>query len=178
MNLAVLARAILALFRGRTGIPAPLTQEEKNEQAWIVVVSACEGTNYPDGYTYLFGSSPKNDLRFKGFDTHPNIKRPYTDLSGKTFFSTAAGRFQIIFSTYKLHGGGRFDPPAQDAMCLSITRKAGALEDVRAGRLRDAVRKCGTQWASLPSSNYAQPKRGWMFVEKTFADAGGVQTDL
>lgn len=153
------------------GPPPSIAQQR---QAWLDAIAYAEGTAAPDGYRYLFGSSATNNLRFDSFATHPRIARSYTDLSGRSIITTAAGRYQINYPTFTEFGGGSFTPAAQDAMALAITQRCGALPDVDAGRLQAALDKCGGRWASLPTSGAPQPHRTYAQVEAAFKRAGGV----
>lgn len=149
-----------------------------NEQAYLDMVAACEGTAGDYGYRALFGYTPSNNRVFdNGYATHPNIRVPYTDLSGNPIYSTAAGRYQIIFSTFKdlqaKLGTVDFSPTTQDAMALRLIADAGAGDDVRAGNLQAAIDKTSGIWASLPASHYAQPKRTYDFAELAYTNAGG-----
>jgi len=73
--------------------------------------------------------------------------------------STAAGAYQIIRPTWvRLRdrlGLRDFGPAAQDAAAVELIRSRGALIDVQAGRVADAIHKCRQEWASLPG-NYAK----------------------
>lgn len=149
-----------------------------NVSAFRDSIAACEGTDSPDGYRALFGYRPGNGRLFdNGFATHPNIKYPFTQTDGATNYSTAAGRYQIIFPTFKRLSAklGRYDfsPATQDAMASELISEAGAMADVKEGRLQDAIDKCSPVWASLPSSKYPQPKVSFMFATEAYINAGG-----
>jgi len=80
--------------------------------------------------------------------------------------STAAGAYQIIKPTWlKMQADlslPDFGPQSQDAAAVELIRRRAALEDVKAGRITDAINKCRNEWASLPG-NYA--KQGQRSVE-------------
>ena len=73
--------------------------------------------------------------------------------------STAAGAYQIIRPTWSKIKAALslpdFGPASQDAAAVELVRRRGALEDVKAGRIADAIGKCRNEWASLPG-NYAR----------------------
>jgi muramidase (phage lysozyme) len=86
----------------------------KNTQAYLITIRHSEGTDAPDGYNYIFGSSPSNTRRFTSFSEHPDIKVPF----GKDNFSTAAGAYQILFKTWESirikYALPDFSPASQD----------------------------------------------------------------
>lgn len=152
-----------------------------NRRAILDMIAKCEGTDGPDGYRALFGYHPtlRPDRVFdNGFACHPNIKFPFTQTDGTQNYSTAAGRYQFIFRTWtqdaEAVGAPNFSPAWQDEVALYEIEKHGALDDVDAGRLQDAIDKISGIWASLPSSTYPQPKRNYSFALAAFRNAGGV----
>ena len=91
--------------------------------------------------------------------------------------STAAGRHQLILPTWlrakralKLWN---FQPESQDAAALWLVGTCRALEDVNAGRIADAVRKCKSEWASLPGAGVGQPERKLQDLLAAYQRAGG-----
>ena len=151
---------------------------ETNRQAFLDVIAACEGTAGDDGYRALFGYTPTNRRLFdNGYATHPNIKFPFVQTDGVMNYSTAAGRYQEVFPTFKRLstklGTVDFTPATQDRHALELIAENGALDDIDAGRLQAAIDKCGGTWASLPSSHYPQPRRTYEFASSAFTLAGG-----
>lgn len=57
---------------------------------------------------------------------------------------------------------------------MFLIRRRGALADVMAGRLQEAVAKCCREWASLPGSPYHQPTRTLRQAIDTYRRFGGV----
>jgi muramidase (phage lysozyme) len=150
-----------------------------NLQAFLDCVAKCEGTDSPDGYRALFGYTPGNGKIFdNGYIDHPNIKSPFVQTDGKLNYSTAAGRYQIINPTWrelkKKLGLLMFTPADQDAAAIELIRSCGALEDIERGDLQAAIDKTSRIWASLPASDYPQPKRTLAFAKAAFTDAGGM----
>jgi len=141
-------------------------------QAFLDMISACEGTAGPDGYRTLFGGK-----LFDGYVTHPNIRTPFTQTDGTVNYSTAAGRYQITYPTFlrlsKKLGTVDFTPETQDRMAIELITEDGGLGYVDSGNLQAAIDKCGGTWASLPSSHYPQPKRTYAFASEAYTDAGG-----
>jgi muramidase (phage lysozyme) len=147
-------------------------------QAFLDAIAACEGTATDDGYRALFGYRPGNGKTFdNGYARHPNVRTSFEQTDGSVNFSTAAGRYQIIYPTYvrlsKLLGTVDFSPQTQDAMACQLIKEDGATADVEAGNLQAAVDKCSGTWASLPASHYPQPKRTYQFALAAFQGAGG-----
>jgi len=149
-----------------------------NLDAFLDMISRCEGTTGDYGYRALFGYTPTNGKIFdNGYIDHPNIKSPFVQTDGQLNYSTAAGRYQIINPTWrelkKKLGLLMFTPADQDAAAIELIRSTGALPDIEAGNLQAAIEKCGGLWASLPSSLYPQPRRTLQFAQAAFTDAGG-----
>ena len=91
--------------------------------------------------------------------------------------STAAGAYQIIKPTWvnvrAALGLGDFGPASQDAAAVELIRRRGALEDVKAGRIMDAITKCRNEWASLPGNYAKQGQRSAATLVAWYQQAGG-----
>lgn len=146
---------------------------EANVQAFLATIRHAEGTARAgvDGYRMLFGGELVATLA-----DHPRqrITRP---LGGRFITSTAAGAYQFLEGTWDEVAGKLglpdFSPVYQDVAAVARIRYRGALEDVRAGRFDEAVRKCAKEWASLPGSPYGQPTKTFDQVRQVYAAAGG-----
>ena len=125
--------------------------DDLNVRAFLAAICLGEGTKGPDGYRTLYGGG-----KFDSFADHP---RQYITAGGYT--STAAGKYQILLKTWlglvKQYGFDDFSPTNQDLACIALIHGRGALNDIRAGRIEEAVQKCNKEWASLPGSPYGQP---------------------
>lgn len=151
-------------------------QGDRNARAFLDMIAAAEGTagQPDDGYRTLFGYGT-----FDSYSDHPRVRVPF----GSTY-STAAGRYQILARTWdglvsKLGRGALpdFGPDSQDRAALELIRERGALNDVRAGRVREAVFKVAKVWASLPGAGYAgQGMRSDDFIIAAYRNAGGTLT--
>lgn len=142
-----------------------------NLRAFLYLIRWCEGTAGEDGYRTLFGGE-----LFDGFAAHPN--RAVTKIvGGRPITSTAAGAYQFLFKTWeecrKALNLPDFSPDSQDKAAVYLIKRRGALEDVEAGRLKDAIRKCALEWASLPGSPYGQPTKWYDECERVYLKAGG-----
>lgn len=136
---------------------------DPNVRSMLDMISSNEGTT-SHGYHTLVGGS-----RFDSLADHPRITKRLK-IRGESVPTSAAGRYQIIKGTWD--GAVRalrkegvviddFSPRSQDIVATYLMKQRGALGDVLKGEWRQAIGKLGTEWASLPSSNYNQPKVGW-----------------
>ena len=142
-----------------------------------------EGTTAPDGYLYLFGSRPTNTRRFTDTSKHPNIREPF----GNNNFSTAAGKYQILYETdqelsSQLVGMGMdhataysFTEPIQDLKCVLMFSNKDCCELIKTGHFLECIPKLATIWASLPYSKYGQPTETMTDEKKFYEQAGGTE---
>lgn len=135
-----------------------------NARKMLDLISSSEGTSQ-NGYNTAFGGGYIHDL-----SAHPNTRSTFTQTDGKTNTTTAAGRYQFLNSTWqglqKQYGFKGFSPQEQDLGALALLSQNGALPYVLKGDFNTAIQKSGGTWASLPSSQYAQHKKSWDFVNK------------
>jgi muramidase (phage lysozyme) len=144
---------------------------QANTAAFLDMLSYSEGTT-KNGYNTLFGGGT-----FDSLADHPRRLFSFTNQAGQTLKTTAAGRYQFLARTWdslqaKLNLPD-FGPASQDAAALELVRQRGALADVRAGRVADAIAKCAPIWASLPGAGYAQPERKLSQLVIAYQAAGG-----
>jgi muramidase (phage lysozyme) len=148
----------------------------QNVLAFLDMLAVSEGTagRGDDGYNILVGGTT-----FAGYSAHPR-KRVW--LSRYHLFSTAAGRYQFLWRTWralaKNLGLPDFSPESQDRGAIELIRERGALADVVAGRLDDALAKCAPVWASLPGAGYGQREQTVARLTQAFVDAGGQPADV
>lgn len=143
-------------------------------KAFLDAIAVGEGTDNGrqktanHGYDVIVGGS-----LFTDYSDHP---RKLVTLNPK-LKSTAAGRYQLLsryFDSYKKSLGlPDFSPDSQDQIALQQIAERGALADVDAGRIKDAVKKCRTIWASMPGSPYGQRTETMDDFIKFFTAAGG-----
>lgn len=133
-----------------------------NVRKMLDVIANAEGVKH--GYNTIFGNERSNDLK-----AHPNVKKEFTQTDGKKNSTTAAGRYQFLKGTWdkvsKKYGLTDFSPKNQDLAAVALILGRGALGDVMKGDFTKAVGKLGGEWASLPSSPYAQPKKSWKDIQ-------------
>ena len=133
------------------------TSQNPNVRRMLDAIASAEGTD-KYGYNTMFGGTKFDDL-----SAHPNQLIPFTQTDGKENLSSAAGRYQFINPTWsevsKKLDLKDFGPESQDAAAVYLIERAGALEDLMSGDFKAATDKLGGTWASLPSSDYPQPKK-------------------
>ncbi|MDQ1292051.1 MAG: hypothetical protein QG615_1861 [Nitrospirota bacterium] len=125
---------------------------DANVQAFLRMTRFCEGTADDDGYRRLVGGG-----EFESFADHPRKLIPIARYGIK---SSAAGAFQFLEKTWDemaaLYKLPDFSPESQDLAAIGLIHRRGALEDVLAGRIESAIKKCNKEWASFHGSPYGQ----------------------
>lgn len=145
---------------------------ELNLKAFLDMIAVSEGTKGKgeDGYNVVVGGT-----FFHDYADHPRIVVNLPKLGIK---STAAGRYQILaryFDAYKkqLNLSG-FWPDDQDKIAIQMIKECKALEDIKAGRIEDAITKCRSRWASLPGAGYGQHENKIADLRVAYQNAGGM----
>ncbi|HEN3610108.1 TPA: glycoside hydrolase family 104 protein [Yersinia enterocolitica] len=140
--------------------------DDPNVRQYLDVLSKAEGTaSYANsGYNTMFGGD-----QFYDNSDHPRQLKDFTQTDGTKNKTSAAGRYQFTSSSWddaaKALNLTDFSPRSQDLAALFLIQRAGQLENVTNGNFADATSGLGEVWASLPSSNYAQPKRSWEEIQ-------------
>lgn len=137
-------------------------------RAFLDTIGFTEGAKYNS----LFGDTPNGHKTFADFSEHPNVRVPF----GKDDFSTAAGRYQILFRTWESikvkYDLPDFGEESQDIACVELISQRDCLQKLMDGNFYFAVDRCNTIWASLPGSLYGQPVKT-MEETRTFYEASG-----
>lgn len=142
-----------------------------NRMAFLTAIAVSEGTEDRGdrGYNVIVGY----DL-FSDYSKHPN-KKVWIERIGR--FSTAAGRYQILYRYWKVYKSQLhlpdFGPDSQDLIALQLIRECHALDDVDAGRFAVAIDKCKSRWASLPGAGYKQKENNIGLLISAYLGAGG-----
>lgn len=132
----------------RSMTPIALQGIDDNLRKMLMLITFTEGTDHQKTpYNELFGYD-----NFTSFDTHPNIL-----VNKNNYKSTAAGRYQILFRTYKQLGAGLFTPERQDWMCTELLKWNHSTQFVLNANWASAIKSNNRTWASLPGSPYGQP---------------------
>lgn len=150
-----------------------MASSDKNVQAFLRMIRHAEGTSGDNGYRTLFGGK-----LFTDYSKHPNVKVPFLDKrSGKTNYSTAAGAYQFLNSTWRLLALklnlNDFSPKNQDLAAIELIREKKALQDVIDGNFETAVNKISKVWASMPGAGYKQPEKKLTELKKIYLQHGG-----
>ena len=151
----------------------------KNVLAFLDMLAWSEGTRTSrytkdDGYDVVVGgiNSPNT---FSSYAGHPNI---LVKVNTQGLQSTAAGRYQLLFRWWKPYRDllqlRDFSPESQDRVAIQQIRERKALDDIKAGRVRDAIAKCANIWASLPGAGYGQREHRLEDLVQQYRAAGGV----
>lgn len=156
----------------------------ENVQAFLRLIRAGESSQGDDAYWWLFGSTHSKAILAESLKDHPRVKtyEKYDGQfikNGKLDYTTAAGAYQITASTWdtviqpalKLED---FSPTSQDIAAVFLIQKHGALDDVIAGRVKEACAKLTKEWASMPGASYGdQPTQKLEQALATFKEYGG-----
>jgi len=132
------------------------------------------------GYRVIVGSTPMRPILCTRYTQHPRVevRTPFG-------WSDAAGRYQIMAATpdrirtdtwdWASHAAGvsDFSPESQDRVCIELIAHRGALDDVKTGRIADALAKCRQEWASLPGAGYGQRENDRERLVAIYQAAGG-----
>ena len=145
----------------------------KNIPAFLDMLAFAEGTSTSrytkdSGYDVVVGgvNSPRV---FTDYSKHPGIlvtvreavTSPVTGaVTKEALKSTAAGRYQTLKRYAEAYTAmlklPDFGPLSQDLIAIRQIREKGALDDIEAGRIVEAINKVAGLWASLPGNNYGQ----------------------
>lgn len=143
-----------------------------NVRVMLDLIARAEGNT---DYNTLVGGG-----KFKDFSSHPN-KTVYLrsrDKAGnvKIIPSDAAGRYQIMGFNWQPYakrlGLKDFSPASQDKIAIQMLIDRGAMNAILNGDFKNAVKKTGSQWVSLPSTEIKQgygPK-SWKWVNNNIAE--------
>lgn len=144
-----------------------------NLTALQAVLGYSEGTDRiphsDNGYRALVGGGV-----FDSYADHPNQR---IFLPRYNVYSTAAGRYQFLVSTWdelkhklKLPD---FSPESQDAAMAEKVKQRGAYDDLMAGHFETAIGKLAKEWASLPGAGYGQREVAMHLLTQVYLAHGG-----
>ncbi|TLX65055.1 lysozyme [Stutzerimonas nosocomialis] len=147
-----------------------------NVLAFLDLIAWSEGTDD--------GRQPTNDHGYDVvvggalFDSYRDHPRRSVWLPKLGIHSTAAGRYQILaryWDAYRvsLNLTGGFTPVNQDRIALQLIRECRAVDDIKAGRIAEAIHKCRSRWASLPGAGYGQHEHKVGPLLAAYSRAGG-----
>lgn len=139
-------------------------------RAILGVIRDAEGASrYADPYRVAEGG--KSTL--SQLDTPEFRMWGFTDKTGKSDKSSAAGAYQFLRGTWQdlqsRYGFKDFHPRTQDLAALALMKDAGAFPYIQRGDYMGAINKVRNIWASLPGAGYNQQERGRDFLERSLA---------
>jgi muramidase (phage lysozyme) len=127
--------------------PEQVLAKEPRVRALMDVVAFAEGADYN---TMVRG---KGSFRITDFTRHPNV---LVEVNAR-LKSTAAGRYQFLFSTWTELRMSDFTPSSQDLAAVKLFKRRKMLKPLLNGDIATAIRNGNKEWASLPGSPYGQP---------------------
>ncbi|GAB5336241.1 glycoside hydrolase family 24 protein [Pseudomonas fluorescens] len=156
----------------------------RNVAAFLDMLAWSElGSDYlkrsDDGYNVIVtGIDGKLEL-FTDYANHPFAGgRKSKAINSKGLTSNASGRYQQMLKDWPHYKAllklPDFSPISQDLLALQHIREGRALDDVKAGRIAQAVSKCRNIWASLPGAGYNQREHRIEDLLAQYVAAGGV----
>jgi len=137
-------------------------------EAMLYAIRTAEVGRVPDSERYFYAYGYR---RFNGTTDHPVITGEVQAMrlpdrmciaAGRQpgCVSSAAGAYQFIRGTWEeLKKAARlpdFSPASQDAAARLLLKRIGVTRMLENGDIEGAIRKAGTQWASLPGSTAQQ----------------------
>jgi len=128
-----------------------------NLQAFMRVIRDGESG---DNYYRLVGPYAE----FEDDSAHPKISENWPGIrrpDGR--LTTAAGAYQITFTTYQSLGGGAFDPDSQDLMAVRLLIRRGAYDAVCNGRAIEAGNLLRDEWEIFALPRYSGANLASMF---------------
>jgi muramidase (phage lysozyme) len=145
--------------------------QNANVQAFLRLIRQGESSQDDAAYTVMFGGS-----HFESIEDHPRKLNVVGSLK-----STAAGAYQFLARTWdemaKQYGLNDFGPTNQDIAALGLIVRRKAFDAVVGGRIREAVRLCRLEWASLPGAGYNQPEQKLEKALDVYLSYGGAIAD-
>jgi peptidoglycan hydrolase-like protein with peptidoglycan-binding domain/muramidase (phage lysozyme) len=91
----------------------------------------------------------KRNVVVRDFRRHPNLAVHWAD--GQPT-SSAAGRYQFLYSTWKGLNMPDFSPRSQDLAAIKLMQRRGMIEPLLRDDFAGAIHKGAPEWASLPTS--------------------------
>lgn len=186
-SLDVLSDRVETFVNTMTEQPANVPQEiaDANASAFLQLLQQSEGTaSQPDPYACCYGYSHT----VQDMSDHPAVTGEWRGLQlsdsmctaagfGPGCVSSAAGAYQVVKGTWlrarNALGLLDFSAASQDRAALWLVQQRGALEDVKAGRIAQAIQKCRNEWASLPGNYAKQGQRQLSQLVAWYQTAGG-----
>jgi muramidase (phage lysozyme) len=130
-------------------------------RAMLDVLGFAEGTGSNYGrvvFGTVLGPSDRNapynrslvgqkNVVINDFDYHPNLAVRWANGQPP---SSAAGRYQFLYSTWRGLNMPDFSPHSQDLAAIKLMQRRGMIEPLLRGDFAGAIHKGAPEWASLP----------------------------
>ena len=122
--------------------------------AFLSLIGWAEGADYSTIVTGVDGPQTFSD--FSDHPFAPQFHRPPVmwRKGPPPEFSTAAGRYQILYHWWFAYKTELklpdFSPASQDAYALQILKERGAIPLITAGNIQGAIIACHGEWESFP----------------------------
>lgn len=132
-----------------------------------------------DGYNVIVtGIDGKLEL-FSDYAVHPFIGgRKSKLINRRGLTSNASGRYQQMLKDWPHYRDllklPDFGPVSQDRLAIQHIKECRALDDIKAGRIVEAVAKCRNIWASLTGAGYGQREHAIDDLVAHYVAASGV----
>lgn len=138
--------------------------KDPNVRKMLGLISYTEGTQ-KHGAATAFGGGKLSSLA-----DHPRYSKEFKQTDGTMNKTSAAGKYQFLKGTWdgvaKQYGLNDFGAHNQDLAAVALLESRGAIPALLKGDFKTAIQKTGKEWASLPTSTYAQGKKSWGSVNK------------
>ena len=155
---------IFSMTYRSTGVVVAESEAEKlvddpKVRAMLDVIVYAEGTGDDYGkiangivkkspyYPELIG---QKNVKITNFSRHPEISVDYGPK-----WTTAAGRYQFLYKTWKDVGGDNYDfsPRSQDIIAVKLMKRRKMIEPILKGNITEAINRGAPEWASFPMEN-------------------------
>jgi muramidase (phage lysozyme) len=133
------------------------------------LIATTEGTrgHGEDGYNVTFAYH-----YFSSCTQHPDL-----DICSGGYCSTAAGRYQFLYSTWQGLGYPNFHPDNQDRGAMKLVAQRGASiptnRALTATEFVNVMDRISWEWASLPPGRYGQPTYRMSAARSTYCQFAG-----
>ena len=139
-----------------------------NLKAFLDLIALSEGTlgKGDNGYNVIVGGE-----LFHNYSDHPRKKVFIRRINN---YSTAAGKYQILERLFDFYKKAMqlpdFGPASQDRIAARLISECRAMADIEAGRIKEAIIKCKSRWASFPGAGYGQHENSMVILVNRFED--------
>lgn len=127
-------------------------RQNANVKAFLNMIGFSEGADYR---TIVHGG--RDNSQIKSLAKHPNVVKK---TANGRLPSTAAGKYQFLFRTWKRFADGLklpdFSEESQDLACIAQLWEVNAITPILKGDVAIAIEKSKKVWASFPGAGYGQ----------------------